>query len=658
MDNIKHYIKSKWLIIFEIFCILIIIGIIGYTYSFFTATVTDSVTIRGEAASMNLNLTVTKLAPNNTKGLIPQLDDYITNAVIGRNGSCIDDNNNNVCQVYKITLKNNSAVTVYVNGTLTLNAKNNPNLKWAMISGTTNPTLTSTINTHTFVTLTENELYNANQQKDYYIVLWISETGGLQTDNGIFNGVVKFEDTDTTTNTPTIHEPIDNSGANYPILGDALIPVVYNNTTAKWVKADTESSTSEYGWYDYTNKKWANAILVTEANRSTYQSATAGTEITDSDILAFYVWIPRYKYKVWNKDKVVGTDSYNARTTGIDITFENGIDTTGTIVCNDYSYNAPSAEAGSPNETCTGSNGEYYTHPAFTFGDSEVKGFWIGKYELSSETPTATDGGGSSTTLTARILPNVNSWINNKLSNFNTVIQSMQTTNNIYGLSTDRSLADSHMLTNMEWGAVAYLTNSNYGRCSGGTCTEVTINNCSTYVTGIGADTVGAGQSSTTCTTDANKYNGAKGVLASTTGNVYGVYDMSGGAYEYVMGNESSTADTYTFYSSNAGFASSWYSNYSNQKYVNTYANGSTYTDQTAYNRARLGDATGEVVSSTGGSGGWYSGYAYFPSSNNSWFERGGRYNYSYTAGVFYFYRRNGGAVSGFSARAALLWYS
>ena len=202
MDNIKHYIKSKWLIIFEIFCILIIIGIIGYTYSFFTATVTDSVTIRGEAASMNLNLTVTKLAPNNTKGLIPQLDDYITNAVIGRNGSCIDDNNNNVCQVYKITLKNNSAVTVYVNGTLTLNAKNNPNLKWAMISGTTNPTLTSSINTHTFVTLTENELYNANQQKDYYIVLWISETGGLQTDNGIFNGVVKFEDTDTTTNTP------------------------------------------------------------------------------------------------------------------------------------------------------------------------------------------------------------------------------------------------------------------------------------------------------------------------------------------------------------------------------------------------------------------------------------------------------------------------
>ena len=655
MDNIKHYIKSKWLIIFEIFCILIIIGIIGYTYSFFTATVTDSVTIRGEAASMNLNLTVTKLAPNNTKGLIPQLDDYITNAVIGRNGSCIDDNNNNVCQVYKITLKNNSAVTVYVNGTLTLNAKNNPNLKWAMISGTTNPTLTSSINTHTFVTLTENELYNANQQKDYYIVLWISETGGLQTDNGIFNGVVKFEDTDTTTNTPTIHEPIDNSGANYPILGDALIPVVYNETTAKWVKADTESSTSTYGWYDYTNKKWANAILVTEKNRATYQSASAGTEITDSDILAFYVWIPRYKYKVWNINKVVGTDSYDAYNTGIDIVFESGTASTGTISCT-YSFAAPSTEAGSPNETCTGSNGEYYTHPAFTFGDDEIRGFWIGKYELSSETPSATNGGGSSTTLTPRILPNVNSWRNNTISNFSTVIQNMQASNNIYGLSTDKSTTDSHMLTNMEWGAVAYLTNSNYGRCSGGTCTEITINNCNTYTTGIGADTVSANQSSTTCTTEANKYNGEKGVLASTTGNVYGVYDMSGGAYEYVMGNMSSTADTYTFYPRNSGFASSWYSNYSNQKYVNTYANGTTDTDQSAYNRGRLGDATGEVVASNGS--GWYNDSAYFPYSSLPWFLRGGGCSYGSYAGVLGFYSISGSAYSDYSARAALMWYS
>ena len=451
------------------------------------------------------------------------------------------------------------------------------------------------------------------------------------------------------------HDPIDNSGANYPDLGDALIPVVYNESTKTWVKADTESSTSTYGWYDYTNKKWANAVLVTEANRATYKTAAVGTNITESDILAYYVWIPRYKYKVWNKDKVVGTQSYNAQTTGIDIVFEGDTNSTGTISCT-YSFASPSSTAGSPNETCTGSNGDYYIHPAFTFGDNQVKGFWIGKYELSSETPTATDGGGSSTTLTARILPNVNSWRKNTISNFSTVIQNMQASNNIYGLSTDKSTTDSHMLTNMEWGAVAYLKNSNYGRCANGTCTEVTINNCSTYTTGIGADTVSASESSTTCTTEANKYNGTKGVLASTTGNVYGVYDMSGGAWEYVMGNMSSTADTYTFYGNESGFASSWYNDYSNQKYVNTYANGTTGSDQSAYNRGRLGDATGEVVLSTGGKGGWYNDIAYFPYYGDSWFIRGGYYGYGSSAGVFGFGNGDGNARYG-SARAALVWF-
>ncbi len=506
-------------------------------------------------------------------------------------------------------------------------------------------------------------IIDANSKKVISLIIVNDSTSNIQVGLTVINGYKNGGDLILPTGYTIIsdvyqlapHEPIDNSGANYPDLVEGLIPVVYNTTTSKWVKADTESSTSTYGWYDYTQKKWANAVLATDTNRSTYQNASAGTTITDSDILAFYVWIPRYKYKVWNKDKVIGTDSYNAQTTGIDITFENGIDTTGTIVCNDYSYSAPSSEAGSPNETCTGSNGDYYTHPAFNFGGYEVKGFWIGKYELSSETPTAIDGGGSSATLTARILPNVNSWRRNTVSNFSTVIQNMQASNNIYGLSTNKSTTDSHMLTNMEWGAVAYLTNSNYGRCYGGTCTEVTINNCSTFVTGIGADTVSARLSSTTCTTDANKYNGAKGVLASTTGNVYGVYDMSGGAHDYVMGNMSSTADTYTFYSRSAGFASSWYNDYSNQKYINTYANGSTNTDQTAYNRARLGDATGEVVLSTEGFGGWYNDYAYFPYSSDPWFKRGGVFSNGSFAGVFYFYSNDGSANSIDSARATLV---
>ncbi len=499
--------------------------------------------------------------------------------------------------------------------------------------------------------------YLNNTETTYKVYIWLDSSLYTEKQDDNYSGFVHAEAIQVTEKyeIPN-HDPIDNSGANYPVLVKGLIPVVYNETTSKWVKADTESSTSTYGWYDYTQKKWANAVLVTETNRSTYQSASAGTEITDSDILAFYVWIPRYKYKVWNINKVMGTDSYNAQTTGIDIEFESGTSSTGTIVCNVYSYASPSTEAGSPNETCTGANGDYYTHPAFNFGGYEVKGFWVGKFELSSETPTATNGGGSSTTLTPRILPNVAAWRSNNVSNFSTVIQNMQKDSNIYGLSANKSSTDSHMLTNMEWGAVAYLTNSNYGRCSEGSCTEITINNCSSRITGIGADTISASSSTTTCTTATNKYNGTNGVLASTTGNIYGIYDMSGGMYEYIMGNMSSTADTYTFYSSSSGFADTWYNTSSNLKYINIYANGSTYNDQAAYNRARLGDATGEIATLRGN--GWYSDYARFPNASAPWFIRGGRYDDTSNAGVFYFYNNNGADNSLRSTRATLIWYS
>ena len=396
--------------------------------------------------------------------------------------------------------------------------------------------------------------------------------------------------------------------------------------------------------------------------RNTYQNADVGTMIPDSNILAFYVWIPRYKYKVWNISKQSGDEStyaYNAYSEGIDIKFENGKESTGTISCT-YNYNVDTSNGGidlstTTAETCTGSNGDYYTHPAFTFGSDELRGFWISKFEISSSNPTAENGGGNVTNLTVRSLPNVTSWRYNKVSNFSTVIQNMQTSSNIYGLSTSRTNTDSHMLTNYEWGAVAYLTNSKYGRCTNGSCTEVTINNCSSYITGIGANSVSAGSSSTTCTTAANRYDGTYGKLASTTGNITGVYDMSGGAYEYVMGNISSVTTGYTFYPSNSIFASSWYTT-NTAKYLTTYAYDKTNsTNQTAYNRGRLGDATAETLLSASSSGGWYLDYAFFPYYSNAWFYRGGYYGNVSGAGVFSLLGYSGYNDSDYSSRAALV---
>ena len=533
------------------------------------------------------------------------------------------------------------------------------------------------------------------------------------------------------------YDPLDNSGANFPQLTDALIPVVSNELASTWVKADVNGDKvtatcdklgdlnddgevdsndiidvaffinnkgsftnskkvcadvdgdglitkndydllykyyngkvttfpkgeplstvtgtvydTPYVWYNYNNKQWANAVLVSESNRQKYLSDEPGTEIAEEDILAFYVWIPRFKYKVWNINKVIGTQSYNAQTTGIDIVFEAGTSSTGTISCT-YSYAAPSSTAGSPNETCTGSNGDYYTHPAFTFGNQELKGFWMGKFELSSETPNTDDGGGNTTTLTPRILPNVTSWRYNPVSNFWKVIYDMQTSNNIYGLPTSRTNADSHMLTNMEWGAVAYLTNSKYGRCTNGSCTEVSINGYGetsnyTTMTGCGPISSDSTSSGTTC----NAYNTTLGQTASTTGNIYGVYDMSGGATEYVMGNmSSSSGTTYTYNASSAG--SNFTYSTDTAKYLIPYAYGTTYKDQTAYNRGRLGDATSEVV--TKASYGWYNDAAEFPNASYSWFHRGGYFLSGSTAGPFYFGLNSGTSAHSCSGRVALL---
>ena len=438
---------------------------------------------------------------------------------------------------------------------------------------------------------------------------------------------------------------------NAPALTDALIPVTYNESTSKWVKADSLNSNNS--WYDYSNKIWANAVLVSSTNRSTYKSASSGTTIADADILAFYVWIPRYKYKVWNKDKVIGTQSYNAQTTGINILFEEGTASTGTISCT-YSYEAPSSTAGSSNETCTGSNGDYYTHPAFTFGNQELTGFWMGKFELSSSNPaTGTSyGGGNTTSLTPRILPNVISWRKNTVSNYWKVIYDMQTSNNIYGLPTSRTNADSHMLTNMEWGAVAYLTNSRYGRCTNGSCTEVSINGYgetsnNTTMTGCGPIASGSEDYGTTC----NAYNTTIGQTASTTGNIYGVYDMSGGAAEHVMGNISKSNGTaYTYYASYAGTNFTYSTD--TAKYLTPYAYGTTNEDQTAYNRGRLGDATGEIVTSS--SNGWYNDYAAFPRSSYSWFLRSGGFYNGSNAGPITFSTYTGASSSDCSGRAAL----
>ena len=324
---------------------------------------------------------------------------------------------------------------------------------------------------------------------------------------------------------------------------------------------------------------------------------TNDTIVYDDDIKLWYVWIPRYKYTIFNGNNESVSEQL------INITFESGINRTGTVTC-------VNNDDGS--ETCTDNtyggitNGtSTYTHPAFKFGNTELTGFWVGKFEVSGSTSAIT------------VKPNVTSLRSQTVSSFFTAIQKVKTT---YGINN----ADSHMMKNMEWGAVAYLKQSQYGL---GT-TYMAVNDNSIYYTGGGIS-------------DAYKTN----VAQSTTGNEYGVYDMSGGAFEYVMGNMKNSGNA--FYSSNAGFTTA-----PDAKYYDSYKYDTSYT---SHARGKLGDATKETLTAFGFTyGGWYSDYTTFSNSSYSWFLRGGHYSKGTYAGVFYFNSNKGNAFDSYSARAVL----
>ena len=466
---------------------------------------------------------------------------------------------------------------------------------------------------------------------------------------------------------------------NAPVLLDNMIPVYYDEGSGSWKKADQENITNK--WYDYSNKMWANAVTVSETNREAYLSAEVGTEIAMSDINTMWVWIPRYKYTIFNAN-MSGSEITNEQE--IKIEFEIGTTSTGTVTCVDSINNEDGTS-----EVCTDStygevtNGKStYTHPAFTFGDDELIGFWFGKFENSIDENN-----------NIIIKPDALSWNNHNVSTAFEYSRKMELENNIYGFSStataysatgelagDTNNFDTHNIKNMEWGAVAYLIQSEYGRCTDGLCTEIYINNSArldrqtaedgsnidtwydTY-TGRSGGTVGGGVSYKAYGTysyddyliSSNNSKTVKssgsGVGAATTGNIYGIYDMSGGLWERIMDNMVDADGG--FYAAGSG---TWSTDlYPTLKYYDRYTYGSTYNDAAAYKRGKLGDATKEILKTVKETGGWYSGYSWFPNSGNPWFDRGGHPSRGFNAGVFNFGRAWGSTDSYHGSRVALI---
>ena len=443
-----------------------------------------------------------------------------------------------------------------------------------------------------------------------------------------------------------------------------------------------KTTDTDTAWYDYDAKKWANA---------------------QTEDGSMWVWIPRFAYKINNSNKT------------FDIVFLK--DTTNNNVENGTEKNAETEgytiHPAFKNESSTGyENGGW---------DKELTGIWFSKFEagFASGNNSATvkessvkytqasawvagvELGSSDTTATARnfldgeygvksgsdytfkngTAPSIKyptfqgltysmNYINHNDA-FN-ISRALTESGNIYGLS--NSSTDSHMMKNSEWGAVAYLSQSKYGLNE----TNIYINNVnlnntskSVYaVTGCAGATEDASVVATTIielnnrtTSGVYVWTQKSGTKASTTGTIYGIYDMSGGAWERSAGlvnNGNANLSTYGQSMLNA------LNNGKSSKYVTVYPYDSSVDKDGANidtasaanwkaNTKIYGDGIRETSTAGTGKTSWYGDYSYFPAVNSPFSKRGGGYWVTDGAGLFSFYRAGGNSDYSSGFRSVLV---
>ncbi len=130
----------------------LMIAVIGATFAYYTATAGDNDTIKGNMATIDFDVTVTKMTVQDETrgGMIPMSNNMMEqalnkNAADASKGICVDDNGNAVCQVYKIAVVNKSTASMFVDGYVTLSGgsgvpadytattSNKTTMRWAQV---------------------------------------------------------------------------------------------------------------------------------------------------------------------------------------------------------------------------------------------------------------------------------------------------------------------------------------------------------------------------------------------------------------------------------------------------------------------------------------------------------------------------------------------
>ena len=439
------------------------------------------------------------------------------------------------------------------------------------------------------------------------------------TDYGLIDVIWLSEDTNVVTqtaNAPDLYTNLEESKRLTPVSWTYYEEgIIENEKTVNW-QLDT---TPKEKWYDYsaesgndgkvdnTTSMWANAIN------------------TDG---SYFVWIPRYAYRITYYSDAAYTDvtgyydgygMWREDDARKKFDLDEGIET---VLHNNKKYIVHPAFMDDTGKVDSSGN----ALPDFDRGgwDKNLTGIWVSKYEASRTGATATDGGSGYST-TFKSVPGVMSAGTIAVGNMYQV-----------GKSYD-SDKESHLLKNSEWGAVTYLTQSQYGRNG----YQIAINN--SPLTGNGGGSPAAENTDATY-----EYNTILGAKASSTGNIYGVYDLSGGAWEHVAGYNKlgqSSRLTSTNYGGNMTKETKDAETgaYISTKYATAYSNaGTNNTDLVAlYSVGKVGDATKEAVITSGGAY-WHNDALRIIIYGAPFYGRGGSYGYGDAGGIFYSDSTNG----------------
>ena len=330
---------------------------------------------------------------------------------------------------------------------------------------------------------------------------------------------------------------------NKPRLSKGMIPIKWNGSN--WVVTDENDS----NWFDYSEKKWANVML----SDGTYKEGTVqvGQVVQENELGSMFVWIPRYAYKMNY------ANAANKTKGSIDITFLKG------NTNKDKDENVYRKDSSTVDTSVTP-----IVHPGFTIGGKELTGLWVAKFEASAtnsqgkaignrnkkQDGTFEDLATIDENSIVRSLPSKISW--RSITIGEAEYQSMLiagANREKYGIEN----VNSHLIKNSEWGAVAYMCYSQYGsvpKTNGNGNYDSSVGYYDLY-TGMGAKTTTSEGSygSTDANLESHKYTTDLGKLASTTGDVTGVYDLAGGSWEFVAAYLDNGNSDLNYYGKNSG---------------------------------------------------------------------------------------------------------